>query len=371
MQSKLVVLRTCPEADLRVPLTPVACGKLKKIGWDIWVESKAGIGCGYDDVSYQDVATVSRNLKDLCHNADVLLTVAPPSEVQLKELPESCTVIGLLGSHDGSALWRRHNKAFNLELLPRSSATQIFDVLTSQSSLYGYWAVLMGGAHLKRVMPMMSTPAGRLPPARVLVLGAGVAGLQAIATAKRLGAVVSAFDVRESARGGVESLDAHFYTLQETTNTAEDVRGYATSSPEEELLRHREIIHPLLSSTDLVVATAMVPGKEPPILLTADMVQVLPFGSVIVDIAADRWIGHHKPTPSGNCALSARGHTIVHDGVTIIAPAFGLNAVAQHASDGYANNLQALLSRLWDHDTKSLGAQDSWVEAMRLSSVSA
>ena len=366
MKSKLVVLRSSPVADGRVALTPLACQKLSEKGWDVWIESEAGSACGYADSHYEAAATIRSNKAELAQSADAVVTLGAPDEQTVALFSPTCAIIGLLGGGLAPHYLLQRPHAYSLESLPRSSSTQIFDVLTSQSSLYGYWSVLVGASYLKRVMPMMSTPAGRLPPARVLVLGAGVAGLQAIATAKRLGAVVSAFDVRESARGGVESLDAHFYAPAVVSPENEDHKGYAVHAPETTVQQHRDIIAPLLSTTDLVIATAMVPGQEPPVLLPADMVALMPFGSVIVDIAADRWVGHHMPSPSGNCALSARGQTHVHHGVTVVAPAFGLNAIAQHASETYAQNILSLLVRLWNHETKTLGNQESWVDAMRL-----
>ncbi len=379
---KIAIFRASSREEKRVPMTPAVAKKLMDLGWTIALQSGAGSGSGFLDADYVGVH-VDEDERVVADGASCALCFGPLTPQQYSFLPKTCAVIGLLGG-DRAPDYVHSLPAYSLERLPRTSGAQVMDVLTSQSSLYGYWAVLNGAGRLPCVMPMMMTPSGRLNPAHVLVLGAGVAGLQAIATAQRLGAVVSAFDVRESARGAVESLGAKFYhcseeTLQEKMRdhggtTAQDQPGspkgegqggYGQKVGTDTLLAQQALIATLLPKTHLVIATAMVPGQEPPILITQSMVQTMPSGSVIMDLATDR-LGAPLGS-SGNCAISRRGEEIQLHGVTIVGTSYGMSHMAVDASTMYANNLFAFIQYAWDNDMGGINNDLDWVKPLRLS----
>jgi len=380
LSKKIVIFRAFPEEEKRVSITPVVAKKLKDLGWDVWMQSGAGLQAGFPDKDYGDVH-IATTLDLLGENADLVVCLTPPTPQQMAVLPKKCAIVGLLGSDLAPEYIRQRGAyAYSLERLPRTSGAQIMDVLTSQSSLYGYWACLSGAQLLPCVMPMMTTPSGRLNPAHVLVLGAGVAGLQAIATAKRLGAVVSAFDVRESARGAVESLDCTFYRVSdpesadttmensgEKSKTGEATGGYAICVEADVLQAQQRLIATLLPKTQLVIATAMVPGKEPPVLITEAMVKSMPLGSVIIDLATDR-LGAPLGG-SGNCAISRRGETQTLHGVTVIGTSYGLSHIARDASSMYANNLLSFLKYAWDDGLAGLNPDLDLVAPLRIESV--
>jgi NAD(P) transhydrogenase subunit alpha len=369
---KVVIFRASPAEEKRVAITPEVAKKLNNMGWSVWVQSGAGAEAGFPDQAYVDAhANVSHDVKILAQDAQLALCLAPPTPEHASFLPKTCALLGLLGSDMAPAYLRDH-PAYTLERLPRTTGAQTMDVLSSQSSLYGYWAVLDGARRLSRIMPMMTTPSGRLNPAQVLVLGAGVAGLQAIATAKRLGAVVSAFDVRESARGGVESLDCKFYRVSEKdkTNGFSDAKagetegGYALRVGSEMLLAQQALIATLLPKMNLIIATAMIPGQEPPILITQGMVQKMHLGSVIVDLTTDR-LGAPLGS-SGNCAISRRGEDQKLYGVTIVGTSYGLSHLSHDASTMYANNLLAFLDYAWDDQIGRLNDALELVRPLKL-----
>jgi NAD(P) transhydrogenase subunit alpha len=386
---KIVIFRASSCQEKRVPMTPGVAKKLIDLGWTIALQSGAGSNSGFLDTDYVGVH-VDEDERVLADGASCALCFGPLTPQQYSFLPKMCAVIGLLGG-DRAPDYVHSHSAYSLERLPRTSGAQVMDVLTSQSSLYGYWAVLDGARRLPRVMPMMMTPSGRLNPSHVLVLGAGVAGLQAIATAQRLGAVVSAFDVRESARGAVESLGAKFYHFSEETlrdkmrnngqatvnkmseriqnqaqsSSGEGQGGYGQKVGTDTLLAQQDLIGTLLPKTHLVIATAMVPGQEPPILITNSMVQSMPYGSVIMDLATDRW---DAPLgSSGNCAISRRGEDIQLYGVTIVGTSYGMSHMAVDASTMYANNLFAFIQYAWDDHMGGINNDLDLVKPLRLS----
>lgn len=364
---KIVIFRASSNQEKRVPITPVVAKKLINLGWTIALQSGAGSDIGFLDADYVGV-DISDDERVLAEGASCALCFAPLTQQQMSFLPKTCAVIGLLGG-DRAPDYVRTHQAYSLERLPRTSGAQVMDVLTSQSSLYGYWAVLDGARRLPYVMPMMMTPSGRLNPARVLVLGAGVAGLQAIATAQRLGAVVSAFDVRESARGAVESLGAQFYHRSEemaadAPTKGETPGGYGQRVGADTLLAQQALIGGLLSKINLVIATAMVPNQEAPVLITDSMVKTMPFGSVIMDLATDQ-LGAPLGS-SGNCAISRRGEEIVLYGVTIVGTSYGISHMAVDASTMYANNLLAFIQYAWDDHNGCLNNDLDLVKPLRL-----
>ncbi len=365
---KIVIFRSNPVEEKRVALTPATAKKLAAMGWHIHMESQAGAGAGFPDSAYEGVV-VDTDIMTLAHNANLVLCLGAPTAEQVLALPESCAIVGLLGGALAPDYMRKR-PSYGLERLPRTSGAQIMDVLTSQSSLYGYWSVLDGARRLPRVMPMMSTPSGRLNPAQVLVLGAGVAGLQAMATAKRLGAVVSAFDVRESARGAVESLDCQFYRVSDAQVAASEkpkgdlASGYAHAVDGAMLRAQQNLIATLLPQMNMVIATALVPGQEPPVLITKAMAETMAFGSVIMDLATDR-LGAPLGAP-GNCAISHRGHEHTHNGVTIVGPSYGLSHMALDASTMYANNLVSFIQYAWNDTACALDETLDLVHPLRL-----
>ncbi|MBM3631548.1 MAG: NAD(P)(+) transhydrogenase (Re/Si-specific) subunit alpha [Alphaproteobacteria bacterium] len=371
---KIVIFRASSRQEKRVPMTPAVAKKLMDLGWTVALQSGAGADSGFLDADYVGVQ-IDDDERVVADGASCAICFGPLTPQQYSFLPKTCAVIGLLGS-DRAPDYVHSLPAYSLERLPRTSGAQVMDVLTSQSSLYGYWAVLDGARRLPRVMPMMMTPSGRLNPSHVLVLGAGVAGLQAIATAQRLGAVVSAFDVRQSAKGAVESLGAKFYHVSEETlrdkrmnncdeSAGQDQGGYGQKVGTDTLLAQQALIGGLLSKTHLVIATAMVPGQEPPVLITHSMVQSMPPGSVIMDLATDRFgapVGS-----SGNCSISRRGEEIQLYGVTIVGTSYGISHMTIDASTMYANNLLAFIQYAWDDDIGGINNNLDWVKPLRLS----
>ena len=262
-------------------------------------------------------------------------------------LRQGQVVIGLadpLGSPERAReLSQRGVIAFGLELMPRITRAQSMDVLSSMASIAGYKAVLMAAMELPRMFPMMMTAAGTIKPARVLVMGVGVAGLQAIATAKRLGSLVSAYDVRPAVKDQVQSLGGKFVDLGLDTAGAEDKGGYAKEQSEDFLRRQREAMTKVVADSDVVITTAAIPGKRSPILVTADMVKAMAPGSVIIDLGAER---------GGNCELTQSGKTVVEHGVTIVGPLNVATTVPYHASQMYAKNVATFLEHLIDKEGK-------------------
>jgi H+-translocating NAD(P) transhydrogenase subunit alpha len=348
-----VAKETLP-GEKRVALIPTALAPLIKRGATIQVEAGAGIAAGYPDKEYADKgATLVPDRRTLFSQADILAQVntfgANPEAGRgdLMLLRQGQVVIGLadpLGAPERAReLSQRGVTAFGLELMPRITRAQSMDVLSSMASIAGYKAVLIATMELPRMFPMMMTAAGTIKPARVLVMGVGVAGLQAIATAKRLGAVVFGYDVRPAVKDQVTSLGAKFVDLGLDTAGAEDKGGYAKEQSEDFLRRQREAMTKVVADSDVVITTAAIPGKRSPILVTADMVKAMAPGSVIVDLGAER---------GGNCELTQSGKTTVEHGVTIVGPLNLASTAAYHASQMYAKNVATFLEHLLDKEGK-------------------
>ena len=330
--------------ERRVALVPSSVPGLIKAGWEVRIESGAGLPAGFSDEQYlaKGAKIVSR---DEALAADCLVQVrtagANPTAcaADLERLHEGQTVIGLcdpLGMPgEARAAAERGVTLFSLELVPRISRAQSMDVLSSQAMIAGYRAVLLAAVNLPKMFPMMTTAAGTITPAKVLVIGAGVAGLQAISVARRLGAVVSAYDLRAAVKEQVQSLGAKFVELP--LESAEGQGGYAKAMDEEFYRRQRELLTKVVAESDVVVTTAAVPGKKAPTLVTAEMVAAMAPGSVIVDVAAER---------GGNCALTKPGQTVVEHGVTILGPANLAADVPNHASQLFAKNVTTFLANL-------------------------
>lgn len=317
-----------PEA--RVSLVPEIAEKLTSAGARVLLERGAGVSAQFPDKLYRQVEWADSGASVLA-SADVLLTVQPPSLEQIAALRPGSVVIGFMQPHarvaEVLALRDRQITAFAMELVPRISRAQSMDALSSQAAIAGYKAVLIAANHLQKFFPMLTTAAGTIRPAQVLVIGAGVAGLQAIATAKRLGAVVEAYDVRGATREQVKSLGAKFV---ETGVSAEGTGGYARELTEEEKHKQQEVLDSRIAAADAVVTTASVPGRPAPKIIQRGVVERMRPGSVIVDIAAEQ---------GGNCELTRAGEVVQHQGVKVIG-AVGLAAeLAYNASEMYSRNL--------------------------------
>ena len=316
---------------------PDTAAKLKAAGLEVEVEAGAGAGAGFVDSAYSDSgATIVADEAGLLAGADVVLKVQPPTQAEVSSLRKGAVLISFLQPGTNAAVVRGLAKqgvtAFSLEMLPRISRAQGMDALSSQASLAGYKAVLMAAARLGKFFPMLMTAAGTIAPARVLVLGAGVAGLQAIATARRLGAVVEAYDVRPAAKDEVKSLGATFIEL--ALESQEGSGGYAREQSDEFLTKQRALLGERVAAADVVVTTAAIPGRKAPVLVTAEMVKGMRPGSVIVDMAAES---------GGNCELTKAGEITVVGGVSIDGTLNIPSTVAVHASQLYSRNVMNLL----------------------------
>lgn len=323
--------------ETRVALVPETISQLTNAGLNVTVESGAGAAAGFSDDAYREAgAAIAAGPAEVYAGADVVLKVQRPLDDEADRIPEGAALISFLSpSANPSLLERlaaRRVTAFAMELIPRITRAQKMDALSSQATVAGYKAALIGANAIGKFFPMLMTAAGTIPPARVLVVGAGVAGLQAIATARRLGAVVQAFDIRPAVKEQVESLGATFVGL--TVEEAEDKGGYAKEVSEDVHRREQELLHRLVAEADVVITTAQVPGKKAPVLITAEMVNAMRPGSVIVDVAADS---------GGNCALTEPGRQVEHNGVTIIGLTNAPSGLPTHASQMYSRNVAALL----------------------------
>jgi NAD(P) transhydrogenase subunit alpha len=331
------VPRERAEGERRVALTPDQVEKLGSAGYAVVVEAGAGEAAGFDDSAYRETGAEVVSDRATVMDADVLLYVQAPPDVE--QLRHGAASIGYLMPATQAELVQtlagRGVTAFSVELVPRISRAQSMDVLSSQASLAGYRAVLMAATRLGKYFPMLMTAAGTIPPARVLVLGAGVAGLQAIATARRLGAVVEAYDVRPAARDEVRSLGATFLELELESQEGEG--GYAREQTEEFLRRQRELLTQRVAAADVVITTAAVPGRRAPLLVTAEMVRGMRRGSVIVDLAAET---------GGNCEVTRPGQTVQVDGVVVDGTTNVPSLIPIHASQLYARNVTNLLLHL-------------------------
>jgi NAD(P) transhydrogenase subunit alpha len=339
---KIVVLRETEGGEARVALVPEFVKKLVALKASVIVESGAGIGAARSDDEYRAAgAEVSDDRTALLEAADVLVAVIRPDAKDFSRLRKGAVVIGFLRPLDEPAALepaRAHElTTFAMELIPRITRAQAMDALSSMATVNGYKAVIVAAERLPRMFPLLMTAAGTVPPAKVLVLGAGVAGLQAIATARRLGAVVEAYDVRAAAGEQVRSLGAKFLEVDLGGIKTEDAGGYAVELSEEALERGRQLIAEHAKINDVVITTAQVPGRRAPLLLTEDAVRGMRSGSIIIDLAG---------ATGGNCALSKPDETIEVNGVVIMAPLNLAATVAVDASQLYSRNVNAFLNLL-------------------------
>lgn len=323
-------------------MTPQAASRLVDDGHVAVVEPGAGSEAGFPDTEYAEAgAEISASLYD---EAEVVAVVGPPSVEQVASFPEGSVLIGFLEPYTRSdlltALTERRITAFAMESIPRTTLAQSMDALSSQATAAGYHAVLAAAVATPRIFPMLTTAAGTIPPVKLLVLGAGVAGLQAIATGRRLGASTSAYDIRPEVREQIESLGARFVSAPvEESATSES--GYAKEVTEETRRRQQEALAKAVEASDVVITTAQIPGSAAPQLISKEMVETMRPGSVIVDVAA--------PT-GGNCELTEPGETVEHNGVKIHGPTDLPSRVAHDASQMYARNVSSLLGRMTGED---------------------
>src|SRR5213594_2362019 len=338
---KLGVPKETAAGERRVSLTPEVAGRLVKSGLVVVVERGAGEAASFGDDAFRAAgATASASVGDVFEQSDVVLKVQPPSVEEARRLREGSALVAVFQpaaeKESISQLAARKVTAFSLALLPRITRAQAMDVLSSQATVAGYKAVLLAAAAAGRFFPMLVTAAGTLAPARVLVLGAGVAGLQAIATARRLGAVVSAFDVRPVVKEQVQSLGAKFLEM-EIGEHADAAGGYAKQLSEETHRRELAFIAQQVKDADIVITTAAIPGQRAPVLITADAVRAMKSGALIVDLAVET---------GGNCELTEAGREVVRNGVLILGPLNLPSTVPYHASQMYARNISSFLSQL-------------------------
>jgi NAD(P) transhydrogenase subunit alpha len=330
--------------ETRVALVPAAVPPLVKSGLEVVVESGAGVAAGFPDEMYRAQGATLASREDVFRTANIILQVrAVPAEASL--LRSGQTVIGFADPLGAPQPIRDLAPAgvnlFSMELMPRITRAQSMDALSSMATIAGYKGVLLAATTLPRMFPMLMTAAGTISPARVFIMGAGVAGLQAISTARRLGAKVEAYDVRPAVKEQVQSLGAKFVELPLESADAEDKGGYAKAQDESFYRRQREMMLKVVAASDVVITTALIPGKRAPILLTAEMVEAMAPGSVIVDLAAER---------GGNCELTRPDEVVTHKGVTILGPSNPAALVPYHASQMYSKNITTFLAHLLGKD---------------------
>ena len=342
---RVAVLKETRSAENRVALVPLGVKNLVKRGLAVTVQTGAGETSGVSDLMYREAgAEIAASAQETLEDAKLILVVNPPSSNELAHLSEGSILVGFLDPLSDPDLVSRlidlKVTGISMELVPRITRAQSMDALSSQATVAGYKAVLLAANHLPKFLPMFTTAAGTIRPAKALILGAGVAGLQAIATARRLGAVVEAFDVRPAVKEQVESLGASFLESEEEV-TAEGEGGYAKELTEDQHNKELELIGDALIDTDIVITTAQIPGREAPVLITEDMVKTMKYGSVIVDLAAES---------GGNCELSEAGETVLAHGVQILGPSNLPTTIPVHSSQMYSKNIVTLISEFLGED---------------------
>ncbi len=356
----LAVPKEIYPGERRVAIVPAVLPNLKKAGLDIMVEAGAGVLAGYPDAEYAEKgARLVRDRAELFREADIIvqfLVHGANDKNGAEDLPlmkQGQVLLGFLRPLGAirtlQEIAERGVTSFSVELMPRTTRAQSMDALSSMATICGYKAVVLAADTLPRMFPMLTTAAGTIAPARVLIIGAGVAGLQAIATARRLGAVASAYDMRPAAKEQVQSLGGRFVELPIEAKDAQDARGYGKAQDESFYQKQRELLGNTIAESDVVITAAVIPGKKSPVLVTEEMVKRMALGSVIVDLAAER---------GGNCELTKPDETIVAHGVTIIGE-FNLAAtVPYHASQLYARNVSAFLQYLVKDGNVQLNLND-------------
>ncbi len=355
---KIALVKEIEVGENRVALIPDTVARLVKQGLEIWVENGAGEASFFSDRAYEEAgATLVSDTGKLWAEADVIVKVAIPKDDEINQMGEGSTLISFLSPlgkpEVAQKLANRQVTAFSMELIPRTSRAQSMDALSSQAGVAGYKAVLIAAAALPKFFPMLTTAAGTIKPSKVFILGAGVAGLQAIATARRLGAMVEAFDIRPAVKEEVQSLGAKFVEVDLQEDTVAE-GGYAKEVSDTAKQRTQEVIAEHVKQSDVVITTAQVPGKKAPLLVTEEMVEQMNPGSVIVDLAAEQ---------GGNCAVTEAGKDIVRHGVTVIGPINVPASMPTHASQMYAKNISTLLQYLVKEGQLQLNFEDDIVDS--------
>jgi len=356
MAIRVGVPRESVLGERRVAVAPEAVQRFTRAGTEILIERGAGDGAGYSDAEYEEKGARIVERADAL-GADVVLKVQAPTEDEAGQLKKGAVVIGFLSPLDEPKNVQRLADAgvtaFAVELVPRISRAQTMDALSAMGSIGGYRAVLLAAEALPKFFPLLTTAAGTVKPANVLVLGAGVAGLQAIATARRLGARVSAYDIRAEVKEQIESLGGRFVELDLETQDSSETGGYATELAEEKARRQTELLEPHIARADVVISTALIPGRRAPILITEKAVRGMHAGSVIVDLAAPN---------GGNCALTQADKAVSANGVTILGPTNLPSEMAVHASEMYGRTLLALVTEMVKDGELSLDFEDEIID---------
>lgn len=356
MDLRIGILKETPSGEQRVALVPGDVRAVAKLGASVALETGAGIASTYPDALYQTVgARIAASRADLLANSDVLLYVAPQTGLTGPGRPDQLFIgmgdaLSTPAPHQAMATSRASTVA--LELLPRITRAQSMDVLSSMATLLGYRGVLLASEALRRVFPLMMTAGGTLQPARVLIMGAGVAGLSAIATARRLGANVTAYDVRAAAREQVASLGAKFLDLDVDATAVEGTGGYAKQASDDFLAKQRVAMQRAVTDSDVVITTAGVPGKKAPVLVTREMVAAMRPGSVVVDLMAEQ---------GGNCEATQPGETVVIGDVRVLGPVNVLSSLSAHASQMYSRNVLSFLTLIVKNGALTLDMSDEIV----------
>ncbi len=354
---RLGVPKEISDGERRVALVPQAVAKLVEAGHEVQVETGAGTGSYFSDEDYREAGASIAESPQTAYQADVIFKVRKPQPQEIEMMREGAVLIGFLEPLTSPELIRklaeRKLSAFAMETVPRISRAQKMDALSSQANIAGYRAALIAANSLAKFLPMSMTAAGTIPPAKALVLGAGVAGLQAIATLHRLGARVEAYDIRPAVKEEVQSLGAKFIDIELAEKELEDAGGYGKELSEESERREKEVIAEHVKAADIVVTTAAIPGKPAPRLIEEDAVRGMKPGSVIVDLAAEG---------GGNCALTQPGKKVVVHGVIIHGPLDLVSSMAVNASQLYARNISSLFSELVKEGQLNLDFEDEIVQ---------
>jgi NAD(P) transhydrogenase subunit alpha len=350
---KLAIAKEVEAGERRVALVPDAVARLVKQGVEVWVEAGAGAKSFFSDLAYEEAgAQVVADTARLWGEADVVVKIGALQESEVHQLHEGGVFIGFLNPLGAPALVQRladrKVTAFSMEMIPRTSRAQSMDALSSQGNVAGYKAVLIAAAALPKYFPMLTTAAGTIRPAKILVMGVGVAGLQAIATARRLGAVVEAFDIRPETKEQVQSLGAKFLDVELKEETVA-AGGYAKELSEAAKEYTRQVLTQHVSASDAVITTAQVPGRKAPILVTREMVSQMKPGSVIVDLAAEQ---------GGNCECTEAGKEVEWNGVNVIGPINVPSSMPVHASETYSKNISALVQLMVKDKELNLNFED-------------
>ena len=362
--TKILIPIETASGERRVSATPSAVKKLKGLGCEVFVESSAGELSGFNDTLYKESGgeIVSKSNINIWENADVVFCVQPPSESNLSKLKKGAILLGLLNPYANEKLQKtitsKKISALSMELLPRISRAQSSDVLSSQANIAGYKAVLLAASELDRYFPMLMTAAGTVQPAKVVVLGGGVAGLQAVATAKRLGAIVFVSDIRPAVKEQVESLGARFIELPEIDEKPGESGGYAKAVTPEFLSKQKATLTKYLSEADVAVCTAQVLGKKAPVLIDSQMIEKMRPGAVVIDLAVSQ---------GGNCEGTKSNETIIRNGVKLIGAGELPSSVPYDASTLYAKNLTSLITPFIKDGVINLDKEDELISGCLLS----